>query len=841
MRCKRLLNTFVIVLLSVVAVQTASADPCGMVPPIYPGQEIPLARIGLQQTYVYYKGGVETFVIRPGFTGKVDEFGMLIPFPTPPAIRKVPDHVFEHLAAAVDPPEVVVDLRFRPELARASSALRNQAKGDSGLKYRKDEVKVLKEEAVGMYEVAVLEAGSAAALQRWMDDHGYRYPTGMDKACQDYVEERWCFVAVKTKVGQKKGIDPQPGQRDVESKLPAGSTFDGYVQAMGFRFMVDELVVPMRLSSFNEGELRNVVYLVTDGPRKIRLIPEEYVVRQLPGDQIIKNVTQPLPLRIIGGSEKDIPEYIANGLPQQRDPTPKNGAAKELFASDLLATETGELALPHEEREKELLRIGERFGLRGPDIDKLNNETLIEERDKIVEQSLGGMNDMTLTVVDGDFPRELLARQNLTFAHYQMPSGRNRPEFYDAKVNGPAPKQEGILKVGALTPTDENDAVAVNSSDTAQLTGRIAWVVSVLALAVIGLTFVARWTRGRRRTWLVLLIFAVSLTAAPLAFAQDKKEDAEKPTIRQLLNQLSDGSKAESALEALVARGDEAKEQLMGEALEGNDLARRGWAIVALSEIGGKDVDEHLAKVHGDGNQPMLIRTWAAAARVYMTDSTDGLVQKAELAQQFPAVGRPLGMRLVDSLGDKEKPASPEGLLSVSLRVPQLQQALAPAILALGSEKLVSVMTTAKDQQVRYQATAYLGTLAVQGDKKVAPAVVNVYKFDPQAEQVPWNGGPLYLPGIQWDKEQGTKLVGNLIAWHLWCDRNGKGGEQQQINNNLNSITLANVVGYQFGANDTVTWLTNWGKVVGRKEIERMLKEQGADDVRKYSSVLEQL
>ena len=62
----------------------ASADPCGMVPPIYTGQDVPLTRVGLQQTYVFYKDGVETFVIRPGFTGKVDEFGMLIPFPTPP-------------------------------------------------------------------------------------------------------------------------------------------------------------------------------------------------------------------------------------------------------------------------------------------------------------------------------------------------------------------------------------------------------------------------------------------------------------------------------------------------------------------------------------------------------------------------------------------------------------------------------------------------------------------------------------------------------------------------------------------------------------------------------------
>ena len=87
---------------------TALADPCGMVPPIYRGPGPAITRIGLQQTYVFYKDGIETFVIRPGFKGKVDNFGMLIPFPTPPAIRKVPDNIFAQVAAAVDPPEVVV-------------------------------------------------------------------------------------------------------------------------------------------------------------------------------------------------------------------------------------------------------------------------------------------------------------------------------------------------------------------------------------------------------------------------------------------------------------------------------------------------------------------------------------------------------------------------------------------------------------------------------------------------------------------------------------------------------------------------------------------------------------
>ena len=90
----------------------AWADPCGMVPPITV-EQVPdlITRQGRQKTYVFYRDGIETIVIRPGFKGKVEEFGMLIPFPSAPAIRKVPDEIFAHIAAAIDPPEVEIDLR----------------------------------------------------------------------------------------------------------------------------------------------------------------------------------------------------------------------------------------------------------------------------------------------------------------------------------------------------------------------------------------------------------------------------------------------------------------------------------------------------------------------------------------------------------------------------------------------------------------------------------------------------------------------------------------------------------------------------------------------------------
>ena len=451
----------------------AMADPCGMVPPISAGQQTPITRVGLQQTYVFYKDG---------FTGKVDEFGMLIPFPTPPTLRKVPDHIFPHIAAAVDPPEVLVDLRQRfllGNLRRGRNQTRTARQNFRFAAPAPDEVKVLKKEAVGMYEVAVLAAGSAKALNRWMTEHGFQYPKGMDTVCEDYIDQKWCFVAVKTKVGQKGKSDPKPGQRKLDTKLPNGSTFDGHVQGMGFRFETDELVVPMRLSAFNDGDLRNIVYLVTDKPQKIRSIPEEYVVRQVSGKQLVKNVTELLPLRIIGGTEKDIPEHRRRTLPTERNPVPHNGAAKELFAADLLAVESGQLSLPHEEQEKVMLRIGERFGLRGADIDKLNAAALAESRKKTLSGALTSLQEMTLTVVDGDFPRELLAKQNLTFAEYRMPRRRNTSAGYDAKVNKPGNPKQGILKLGALAPIEKS---TVASSNAQPNSSRLLWLVAGLSL-----------------------------------------------------------------------------------------------------------------------------------------------------------------------------------------------------------------------------------------------------------------------------------------------------------------------------------------------------------------------
>ena len=339
---------------------------------------------------------------------------MLIPFPKVPDIRKVSDNIFTHLKQAIDPPEVVIDMRPVPTDPTAGSGKRREAVDYDDLYLGR--VTVLKEEAVGMYQVAVLAAEDPQALQAWMTAHQYVYPKGMDGVCAEYIDAKWCFVAVKANVGSQSAVEPKPGMRKANALVDDVTGFEGAVQAMGFRFRIDKPVVPMRLSAFNEGDLHNIVYVFSDRSVKIPELPEDFVQGKISGEQLFKNMTEPLPVKVLGGTVEQAEQAGYFKMPQfNRDPRPKNGDAYDLLSSDLLAVKTGELTHPFEAREKELLKIGERLGLRGEEVDKLIGEVIAKERLAAAEAVKDAYRGMVLTVIEGDFPRDVIAKQNLHF------------------------------------------------------------------------------------------------------------------------------------------------------------------------------------------------------------------------------------------------------------------------------------------------------------------------------------------------------------------------------------------------------------------------------------------
>jgi len=410
------------------------ADPCGMVPPIQVGSgpQPQLERTGAQRTWVMFDKGIETIALRPGFEGNVEDFGMLIPFPSPPAIRKISDDLFVQLEGAIDPPSLEVRILENRPMPRASkhSGSSRDAVADFGSApppLEENEVRVLNEEAVGMYQVAVLEAGSPAALQAWMTEHGYQYPEGMDHVAKDYVDDRWCFVAVKARVAPESSVAAKPGMRSVDPALPPGASFDGFVQGMGFRFRTDAPVVPMRLSVFNGADPRNVVYVLSKDPVRIDGVPLSTVVRQVGGKQLFRNVTKPIAVNYEGGSASDLSAEERNTVEERRDPAQYNGIARDLFAAELMAVRRGELSLAVEAAEKQILNISESLGLRGKEIDGLHAEVLAAALREESEAALSDLKKMHLTVLDGIFPGEVLASQNLSFSSFEIGEAQNQP------------------------------------------------------------------------------------------------------------------------------------------------------------------------------------------------------------------------------------------------------------------------------------------------------------------------------------------------------------------------------------------------------------------------------
>ncbi len=807
----------------------ALADPCGMVPPppdITIATSATIERIGVQKTFVAHAKGIETMVLRPGFQGNVEEFGMLIPFPSPPTIRKVDDNIFSHIAAAIDPPEVTARVqRFRPRpmrrsksMARGAAAPSMARASESALRF--DEVKVVRQEAVGMYEVAVLAAGSPKALKRWMDDNNFRYPDGMDDVVNDYVASKWFFVAVKTKVGDKAGVNPRPGMRAANSRRPAGSTFSGFVQAMGFRFKTKKLVVPMRLSVFNaKGNSRNIVFALTKGGTRIEGIPESFVMRQIPGKRLMHNVTDPLPLRVIGGSKSDLSASQLAQLPARRNPTPHNGLAKELFGADMLAMQRHKLSSPFEVKEKALLNIGESLGLRGRAIDDLNRAELKKERDRLSTKALSRMQSMTMTIIDGAFDRDVLAKQNLGFRPHRMARARNTKAKYDAIRQGPVGIMGGklylwqvssnLLKQNKQEPGDQVAVAAVGGSGDLGGGGTSPLLPALLLFGIAGLLAL----RSRKRVlYPAALAGALVLAGTSIASGQSGGDLSKKLA----------SEKGDAVASQMVARGDSSVAELLAVARDKSRPVAQGRAIKALSEVGTTMAEAGLALIASSGDQSQLVRTWAVAGRMQMAATTKDLLALESMSRTFPATRRPWIKRFRVLL---EK-GSADDIMAAVARVPELRGELQGVMRNLPAKKLLSVMLTSNNQQARQTAASMLGTKKAS---VVGQLVAKSLRFSKKAKQVPWQGGALYMPGISWSKGDAKKVASHLLRWMIWAEKKGDNQAMRVAANNLMNASLGDAAGYkrvsgQLGYS-TVFWIGLWTKVYGAKEANRVMKD----------------
>ena len=167
---------------------------------------------------------------------------------------------------------------------------------------------------------------------------------------------------------------------------------------------------------------------------------------------------------------------------------------------------------------------------------------------------------------------------------------------------------------------------------------------------------------------------------------------------------------------------------------------------------------------------------------------------------------------------------------------------LLPLAMQADTDVLVDILFEARTQEVRNLAAACLATVATQGREGIDRAVNARLAFEPGASATPWDDGPLFIPSIQWTREQARALTSSLVSWHLWCELRERRAEQTQIHNNLRGVGLAQMAGYQSpGWNEVGTeqWLEVWGRAAGRDAIERLLRLHGLAGVSRWNAVLE--
>ena len=102
----------------------------------------------------------------------------------------------------------------------------------------------------------------------------------------------------------------------------------------------------------------------------------------------------------------------------------------------LVAAKTGRLIHHYEARHKVLLNVSEELGLRGRHMDPVLEQEMAAVRAKALAGMKYRLAKMTLTVIDGEFPREVLRAQDLTLRCYDARSERDHDHDHRDRDHG---------------------------------------------------------------------------------------------------------------------------------------------------------------------------------------------------------------------------------------------------------------------------------------------------------------------------------------------------------------------------------------------------------------------
>jgi hypothetical protein len=131
----------------------------------------------------------EHFIRRATFKTDAKDFGFLVPTPSKPKLAEADDSVFHELERITAPPVRIHQQSSGGCSIGCDAKKEAAAPGNS--------VSVLEEKRVAGYDAAILAATDAAALNKWLADHGYESSDVLKKWLEPYVQKGWIITAFK--------------------------------------------------------------------------------------------------------------------------------------------------------------------------------------------------------------------------------------------------------------------------------------------------------------------------------------------------------------------------------------------------------------------------------------------------------------------------------------------------------------------------------------------------------------------------------------------------------------------------------------------------------------------
>jgi len=201
-------------------------------------------------------GQTTAITMASDYQGEPKEFAVVIPVPTfieRKQIGVVEMKTIDHLDAFTAPRLVEYhdpDPCAPPIVAmsRASNALPTSAPIQEAARYRGVTVEASYD--VGEYDVSILSATESDGLGNWLNDNGYKMPTGAEAVLGSYIKQKMRFFVAKVNL-------------DRMALLGAG-----YLRPLQVRYDTAKFMLPLRLGTVNaNGPQDLIVYALTKNGR----------------------------------------------------------------------------------------------------------------------------------------------------------------------------------------------------------------------------------------------------------------------------------------------------------------------------------------------------------------------------------------------------------------------------------------------------------------------------------------------------------------------------------------------------------------------------------------------